>query len=90
MAELGLQLLLLGGKINRFKQFTWPTGERLLSLEDNFLQFRREATNRLPDHAFEKIDNTLWEGQICALGKDIFRLEVVLHQEHRHITNDFG
>src|SRR5210317_55966 len=72
MTELGLQLLLLGGKINRFKQFTWPTGERLLSLEDYLLQFRREATNRLPDHAFEKIDHTLWESQICALGKDIF------------------
>ena len=44
----------------------------------------------MTDHAFEEIDHTLWEGQICALGKDIFRLEVVLHQEHRHVSNDFG
>ena len=89
MPKLDLQLFFLGIKIDRFQKLTRSTGQRLLALEDNLLQFRREATDRLAEHALEKNDHTQRKGEIFASLEDIFRLKVVLNHEHGHVTDDF-
>ncbi len=88
MTEFGLQFLFLCTEINRLEEFAGTTGQRLLAFQNNFLQFGREATHRLSDHPLEEIDNPLRESQFFSLGEDIFRFEVVLHQEHRHVADD--
>ena len=78
-------------EVGRLEQLAGPVGDRLLPLEDDLLQLRREAAVGLAQHPLEEADDRLGEGQVRPLlGEDVLRLQVVLHQEHGHVAHHLG
>ena len=83
------QFLADGFEIGRSQALARTFCQGFLALQDDFLEFFREALIRNADTAFEEFDDGLREVEDVTFIIDILFRQIVLDHEQGHITDDF-